>query len=177
MKICFSGTHGSGKSSGAAYLASLLKQKHPEKSVIVLEENVRKIKRALNGELNTDTFQKLAIVDQIQREIIEANLHDIIICDRSTLDPLVYAAELSELPRHEYVELALANMDTFNKVFFVRPDSQQQDIANDGFRFTDKEIRNRIDEAFEGWIQSQMIQNVIEVKTSEIFSFDYLGNL
>lgn len=173
MKICFIGTHGSGKSSGATHLASLLKRQYPEKSVVVIEENVRQVSRILNGELNTDTFQKLAIVDQIKREIIESSLHDIVICDRTTIDPLVYASALSKLPSIEYVDLALGNMDTFDKIYYIRPDNQEQNIVNDGFRFTNKEVRNRIDDTFQSWIELHNLKNVQEIRTSEVFTFNY----
>lgn len=171
------GSHGTGKSSGSAYLASLLKRQYPEKSVIVLEENVRKVSRVLEGAMNTPEFQKLVITDQIVREIEATSLHDIVICDRSTIDPVVYGAVLSEVPSAVYMDLAIDNMTTYNKIFFVRPDNYQQAIVNDSFRLMNLNTRNEVDEAFASWLSEHVQKNISEVRTTDIFTYDYLKEL
>ena len=172
LKIGFVGTHGAGKSSGATFLAARLKQKYPETSVKVLEENVRAIKRILGGDLNTPTFQKLVIADQLRRELVETSIHEIVICDRTTIDPLVYSELLSTLPPEEYVNLALSNVKTFDIIYFIRPDSYNQSIIDDGFRFTDKKLRNQVDKKFEELLYKHNIAH-IELTTQKIFSHNY----
>lgn len=175
MKIAFVGSHSTGKSSGAMYLGALLKQKYPHKSVKILEENVRKVSRQLNNELNTPNFQKMVIIDQLLVELEASSLHNIVICDRTTIDPLIYAAELNVHVPNEYVELALYNLDTFDVVFLVRPDTKDQTLVDDGFRDTNIVFRNQIDKRFVSLLKNR--NKVVEIKTSQVFNYNYLQHL
>lgn len=145
MKIAFIGSHGVGKSAAASFLAAHLKRKHPEKSIKVIEENVREISK-ITG-LNNPNFQKLAILDQLTKTEFYSNLYDIIICDRLAFDYMMYAEyNRTEVPSI-YYKLAKEQIKSFDKIYFIRPSSNE--LINDGFRFTDVEERDIIDNIFE----------------------------
>lgn len=169
MKICFVGSHGVGKSSAALQYASELKRRHPDKSVTVLEENVRALKRALNGELNTPVFQRVCILDQIRTELLAEHTHDIVVCDRTSIDPLIYAQALGVEVPGDYVRIAISNIASFDKVIFVRPVDYAQSIADDGFRHTDLELRNIVDELFEDFLRINVIKHS-ELSTSDVYN-------
>lgn len=173
MKIAAIGTHGTGKSTLVSHLAALLKQKHRNKSVITLEENVRKIAKLTDNRLNTTLFQKLAISDQLYRELTTETIHDIIITDRTLLDYIIYGQVDGIKISDTYKTLAIEHMTTFDKVYFVRPDNLKSTIADDGFRDTNKTYRNQIDQEFETMILKHKI-SCSELKTNEILTHDYL---
>lgn len=175
-KICFTGAHGTGKSTCATHLASLLKQADPKKSVVLLEENVRRIVKLTDGKLNTIEFQKLAIADQLFRETSNELLHDIVITDRTLIDYLVYGIlEGNSLP-WEYFLLVRKHLKTFKKIYFIRPDSYEDKIANDGFRSMDSDFRKKVDKKFKQMLRYGKVE-YIEIRSSEILTYNYLKDL
>lgn len=175
-KFVFVGSHGTGKSSAATFLAAQLKQRDPSKSVKVIEENVREIARLVGNKLNTPEFQRLCMVDHIQKEVFNEMLYDIIVCDRTAIDTLVYGLVYRIPLPAEYYSLALNHLDSFTTVFFVRPDSDASQITDDGFRDTDAEMRKEVDLQFEKML-ALWGGKVVVVKTSEVFNFDYLKHI
>lgn len=176
QKYAFVGSHGTGKSSGASFLGSLLKKTFPKYSVKVIEENIREISPLFNNVLNTFEFQRIAMIDHLHKELIAEQIYNVVVCDRSALDTLVYGLCYGVKLPSEYFTLALHHMNTFNQVFFVRPDSQQSELANDGFRDTDVKQRNEVDGQFEK-ILKLWGGSFIEIRTSNIFSFPYLEHI
>jgi len=175
-KIGVIGSHGTGKSTAATHLTSILKQSNPKKSVVCLEENVRRIAKFTDGKLNTIEFQKLAMADQLFRETSNEILHDIIITDRTLLDYLVYGVlERNSLP-WEYFLLVRKHLKTFKKIYFIRPDSYEDKIANDHFRDTDLEYRKVVDKKFKTMLRYGKVAYT-EIKSSEILTYDYLKDL
>ena len=171
-KYVFVGSHGCGKSSAVSYLASLLKQNDPSKNVGVIHENVREISRVVGGKINTPNFQHLCMIDHVHKELSMAPLYDYLIIDRSALDTLVYGLSYGLKLNSEYFSLALNHMNTYDKVFFVRPDHYDSNIANDGFRDTDPIMRAEVDKQFDKMLRLWG-GKFIEVRTREIFTFDY----
>lgn len=176
IKIGICGSHGIGKSTLGMHLSALLKQKDPRKSVVCLEENVRRIAKLTDGKLNTIEFQKLAIADQIFREISNEILHDIIITDRTLLDYLVYGVLCGNSLPWEYFLLVKKHLKTFDNIYFVRPDSYDQKIVNDHFRDTDLEFRKKVDKKFKVMLRYGKI-DYTEIKSSQILTYDYLKDL
>lgn len=171
-KIAFIGTHNAGKSTAASHLTSLLKQKCHNKSVVTLEENVRKISKL--AELNSLEFTKLAIIDQLKNELMAEVLHDIIVCDRTTIDFLVYSPSTISIPT-EYEKLAFQNLNTFHQIYFIRPEKDTK-ITNDGFRHLNQDFMNKIDNDFQVMLQYLPIVYK-EIRTNDILTYDYLKDL
>jgi len=164
MKYAFIGSHGTGKSAAAHFLAAKLKKEDPTKSVKLLEESVREITKLVG--INNPEFQKLAILDSVYNQVLYTSIYDIVICDRIAYDYIVYANYYKVEIDKSYHLLASKNLKEFDKVYFVRPDNTP--IADDGFRFTDTKIRNEIDKLFLGMLeQSGTLYE--EVRTKEVF--------
>lgn len=176
MKVCFSGSHGVGKSTASYYLTSLLKQKNPGKSVICLEENVRNIAQLTGGDLKNEDFPYLAITNQLFREFQAERLYDIVITDRSTLDFFAYSKFTEFTITETYKNLAINHMHSFNRIYFIRPDNEKSKIVDDGFRDIDKTFRNKIDEQFAELFHFNCF-TMKEIKTAEILTYDYLKDL
>lgn len=172
IKYGFIGSHGTGKSSAATHLAAKLKQENRDKSVKVLEENVREISKLFNNKLNTPEFQKMCMVDHLQKEFLSEQLYDIIVCDRTALDTLVYGLMYGITLPPEYFSLALNHLNTFTHIYFIRPDLENATLVNDGFRDTDIKMRDLIDIEFERFLK-MWGGKYTEVRTSEVFTFSY----
>lgn len=174
-KVCVVGTHGVGKSTLSYHLAALLKKAHPTKSVICLEENVREISKITNGDLKCREFTRLAVYDQLFREVKNSLLYDIIVTDRTMIDYVIYG----QLNGNSYgfLDEAKLQLFTFNKIYYVRPDKIDSPIANDGFRDTNLDFRNKVDFQFETFFRENREFHPVQIKTSEIFTYDYLKDL
>lgn len=164
MKYAFCGAHGTGKSAAAHFTASKFKKQYPHKTVKVLEEAVRESAKLVG--INNENFQKLAISHSIYNQVLYSSLYDIVICDRIALDYVVYAIHYGVRLPKEYYDLAYQNAKEFTKIYFVRPDNTP--IADDGFRFTDVEERNRIDKIFRDILIMQEIPHE-EISTRQVF--------
>jgi len=164
MKYAFIGSHGTGKSSAAHFLAARLKREDPTKSVKVLEESVRETTKLVG--INNANFQKLAISESIYNQVFYSSVYDIVICDRIPLDYIIYAIHYGVVLPKPYYDIAIDNALEFDKIYFVRPDNTP--IANDGFRFTDLEERAKIDIEFQNLLSYSGII-FEELKTQDVF--------
>lgn len=174
-KYAFVGTHGSRKSSAATYLAALLKQKFPGKSVKVIEENVREISRLFYDKLNIPASQKLIFIDHMHKEMFAEQIYDIVVTDRACVCGLVYAMCYKISLPSEYFSMALNHMHTFDKVFFVRPDKDDKPY-DDGFRDTRLDFRLEVDSEYEKFL-GLWGGEYIEMRSSQVFTFPYLEKL
>lgn len=176
LKIAVIGSHGTMKSSASNHIAALLKREFPLKSIKLLEENVREVARFFPNGINTTEFQKFCIVDRIHREFIAEQVYDVIVCDRTPTDTVVYGLSYSIPLPTEYFTIALNHLEDYDIVIFIRPDSKGQEVADDGFRDADRAKRDEVDAEFERLLK-MCGGKYIEVRTSEVFTFDYLKAL
>lgn len=165
MKYAYIGSHGTGKSSAAHFLAAKLKKENPTRSVKVIEESVRNIAKIAG--INNSNFQKLAILDSLYDQTLYSLTYNTIICDRLPFDYVIYAACHNVVLPPAYIKLAFDNITEFDKIFFVRPDDTP--IADDGFRFTDVKERNKIDSVFKEYLDILEVPYE-EITTKEIFN-------
>lgn len=164
MRIAYCGSHGTGKSSAAHFMAADLKRKDPTKTVKVLEESVRETAKLVG--INNLNFQKLAISESIYNQVFYGSMYDILVCDRIALDYALYAVHYGVVLPKCYWDLAFHNAREFDKIYFVRPDNTP--IADDGFRFTDVKERDSIDAIFKYHLDFAEIQYE-ELHTKDIF--------
>jgi len=176
QKYVFVGSHGTGKSSAATYLSSLLKQHNRDKSVKVIEENVREISRLFGDKLNSPDFQRLVMIDHIHKEITAEQIYDIIVCDRSAIDMLVYGLVYNIQLPSEYFSLAMNHLNTCTHVYFVRPDGDDSELVSDGYRDTNKTVRNEVDKQFERMLKLWG-GAYTEIKTRDIYTFNYIEHI
>lgn len=164
MKYAFVGSHGTGKSSAAHFLAAKLKKQNPTLSVKVLEESVR-ITNKLVG-MNNTSFQKLSILDSLYKQELFKSVYNVIICDRVSFDYIVYGEYFNIQLSEAYKELCIENIQSFDDVYLVRPDSTP--IASDGFRMTDTKQRDEIDILFYDMLNLYKVP-FKEIRTGDVF--------
>ncbi len=87
FKIAFVGTHGVGKTTLCYALAARLKAR--DVILDVVEEVARRSPLPINRD-TTIAAQSWILHTQIADELVAANRHDVVICDRSVLDNYVY---------------------------------------------------------------------------------------
>lgn len=164
MKYAYIGTHGVGKSAAAHFLAAKLKRSHPELSIKVIEESVREISK-ISG-INNPQFQKMAILDSLYKQELYIPLYDVIICDRTPFDYLIYGKFFGVQLDSTYEQLAIDNLKTFDYVYFIRPDYTP--IIDDGFRLTDSREQISLDKVFDFALMSNQLHYETK-RTSEVY--------
>ncbi|MDL1966294.1 MAG: ATP-binding protein [Candidatus Desulfofervidus auxilii] len=148
MKIAFSGTHGTGKTTSALNKAKELKLKYPTKTVGILSENVINCPLPINKKATIES-QLWIFGDQLSKEIEMANKFDILICDRSIFDVVAYTWRIDDKVSLAMFNIAIKMVDTYNTIFFKRLKNNNY-LFNDGLRdTTDKEFREYIDTQLE----------------------------
>ena len=145
MKIAFTGTHGTGKTTAVYDLASQLKKEHPDKSVGIIMEIARHCPLPINKNA-TRKSQIWMFTHQVQLEISYQISYDIVICDRSIFDVIAYTKlggyhELSS----SLESIAYQYMDTYDEIIFKKAENNQFCFP-DGVRDMDNEFRMKVEE-------------------------------
>jgi nicotinamide riboside kinase len=167
-KIGIMGTHGTGKTT----LANNLANEYSEFSTIeMITETVRECPFPVNQGM-TEQSQRWILGQQVCRETIAARLNaDIIICDRTVLDPIVYAVWASaqeKIPekRRDWcawlsvaVPFMLRWMRSYDELYWLRPDGGGLPV-DDGFRDIDPVFRRSIDRCFKVMVRAHGIQYI-----------------
>jgi thymidylate kinase len=171
MKIAIIGTHGVGKTTLAHILASYSMKKGM--STFVVSEVVRDCPFPINDESCVDGGYWI-VAEQVSRELsAKANRYEVIICDRSSIDPVMYlnARDFSQ-PYNDLFEFANKWMQTYDIILYVKP--SKEEIRGDGFRDTNKRFQEKVDEQFNLYIESIFIDylktNIFKVESEEIFT-------
>ena len=147
MKIAFSGTHGTGKTTAVFEKAKELKLKYPNKKVGVLSENVINCPLPINRETTLQS-QLWMFADQLKKEIELSLKFDVLVCDRSLFDYVAYTWRIDEEAGKTLFQLSLKLVDTYDVIYFKR--LKNNDFAfEDGLRDTDEEFRRQIDKLLE----------------------------
>lgn len=147
MKIAFSGTHGTGKSfaAGSRYMEE--KQKNPNKSVVVLSENVRMCPFDIN-KASTKYSQFWIFSDQMKQELEYQSKYEIVICDRSIVDCISYAASTfnDEKFINSLIEVASEYIHTYDEIIFKTVKNNDFWYADDIRETTDLDFRMKVEE-------------------------------
>lgn len=119
MKIAFTGTHGTGKSTSVFNYAHVAKIENPTKKIEVFHENAARAPKGLFNESGTRESQMWIFTNQIRNEIELTNLYDIVICDRTCFDSIAYGIYMGfEDLTDVMFELALKHLPSYDKIFF-----------------------------------------------------------
>jgi thymidylate kinase len=146
MKIAYTGSQGTGKTTAVYDLAHTLKLKNPTKKVGIFYDATRR----------APAFNKTATVNsqlwlfcyRIQEEIKMCKEYDILICDRTVFDSIAYCyyfnfTKLADESLHFAKELFLK---TYDEIIF-RTIKHNNYLANDGIRDTkDLDYRQKIED-------------------------------
>jgi len=141
MKIAFSGTHGTGKTTRTLMKAVELKKQYTNKAIRTLYEVAADCPLGVNGDA-TELSQMWIFSNQIKYEIEQKTNADILICDRTIADCLAYSQyfnfkHLSDslMPVIEYW------LGTYEQIFLLAPDINNycfsdgvREVGNDAYR-------------------------------------------
>ena len=163
MKIAYSGTHGTGKTTRVFEKAKELKVKFPKKTVGVLSENVIHCPLPVNKE--TTTLSQLWIFcDQMKNEIEMSTRFDILVCDRSIFDSIAYMWRIDRETAESLLEVGRRFLDTYDVIYFLRAKNNEYLVENELRNGTDREFREEIDRILEEiYFKKLKCDNVIEI--------------
>lgn len=158
MKIGIIGAHGTGKTRFALKMAADLKEAYPGEQVGIVSEVVRDCPYPVNRD-TTWIAQQWIWHMQFIRELEAEGKNEIIVCDRTVLDSLVYSyvAGLTDWV-HANLWDAVEWMKTYDVVYFLRPGDVPP--SDDGFRDVDLAWQKEVDHVFAAWIEVWRIRVV-----------------
>lgn len=148
MKIGICGTGGTGKSTEAFKLCLDYKMKHPDKTVGLFLECVGGCplpEKDKNASLESELW---IFSKQIEHEIYLKSKYDIVICDRTVLDPIPYTYNsVSKSLANSMLSIAKEFIHTYDTIIFKTMKFNDFNY-DDGFRDTDNEYRKYIEDCF-----------------------------
>lgn len=146
MKIAFSGTHGTGKTTRTLMKAVELKKQYPTKIVRTLYEVATDCPFGINQEAS-ETGQIWIFANQIKYEIELLAKSDILICDRTIADCLAYSEYFGFKHLADSLKPAIEYwLGTYEQIYLLAPE-QNEYCFNDGIRAAnDVKFRNEVHE-------------------------------
>ncbi len=148
MKIGILGTHGVGKTTIASQFFTYCISKG--KNARIIHEIVRDCPFGIHDEQTIDTVSWI-ITKQVAAELdAKAKKPDIIICDRTAVDPMMYLYAKVGVKLDEYgqnlSDFAHSWLETYDILVYVKPFNTP--ITPDGFRNTDSSFQKAVDAEF-----------------------------
>jgi cytidylate kinase len=145
MKIAFSGTHGTGKTTAAFELALYYKQK-TNSDVYLVQEVARRCPFPINTGANIKTHLWI-FAEQIKQELEAEKSHNMIVCDRTIADTVAYAKYLGMDDLVSALMPALKyHIKSYDRII-VRTSSKYSYVIDDGVRdVSNNEFRKGVEE-------------------------------
>lgn len=170
IKIGVLGTHGVGKTTLALDLGQQI-QKTGKFSVSILTELARECPYPM-GVNQSEEATNWLISRQISRELELSRNASLLICDRTSLDALIYtqashkAVHKSEKGRLALMERAAHDwLDSYDMLIWIRPSEM---LVDDGFRMIDHGFRDEVDAFFDQHLQVYMDRRQRPILMNEI---------
>jgi len=174
-KYAFVGTHGAGKTTLVNTLKDRFLLDFKDQKIEVVNEVARNCPFAISdkqsGQHGLEQTYIWITLEQIQQELIHAQSNpNYMLCDRSTLDPLMYYEGPRDMFLDEMYEMALT-WRTFNydKVFLLYTDSCMK-IDDDNRRCLDEEFRDKINTSFIKYFGTADNKTLFFISSKELFS-------
>lgn len=148
-KIAFLGSHGTGKTTSAFQLAAELKMKpeYGNTSIGIIAETARECPFPINQDSN-HVAQEWIFHRQIIKEYEMGRIHDVLICDRSVLDVVVYTdfIGVKELADRMF-NYCVPYLHTYSRLIFKKTESNPFFI-HDGTRDMDPHYRLKVEDLY-----------------------------
>lgn len=146
MKLSYTGTHGTGKTTAVYELATKMKIENPNKTVGIFMENAKHSPVGFNKNKPIEA-QLWIFSNQLQSEIYLSTKYDILITDRTIFDPIAYTEYFGfQDLAHDMFKFALSHMNSYDKIMF-RTIKNNNHWHSDGVRDTeDEEYRNKVEQ-------------------------------
>ena len=179
MKIAIIGTHGIGKTTLACQMFTHAITQG--KNACLIHEVVRDNPFGINERSNLDTAS-WTVSKQINLELdAKARGYDMVICDRSALDPVmyIYAKFGHNHDNHIYALTILAYewLTTYDSIIFLRPSSLN--IQADGVRDTNVEFQKVVDAEFvttmDNFKEEYSDKQILTLSSSAVRNKDLVG--
>lgn len=159
MKIAFSGTHGTGKTTDCFGLATNYKMMS-DKSVGVSEEVARLCPYTINEE--SDWISQMWMFSAIVKsELTMEKIYDLVICDRSVADCVAYSF-FCDIELYKYLlELSRKYIKTYDEIY-VKTIANNDYHVEDGTRSMGKVFREAVEEKLLE-IYDELDYNIIKI--------------
>lgn len=145
MKIAYSGTHSTGKTTDVYETGKQYKIWYPTSRIELLTEVARRNPFQLLNKNATEETQTWMFSKQIQEEIELLGYNDILICDRSLVDYVAYTYYLFPYLADKMFEFLRYHIETYDKIIFKSLDKNRW-LYDDGQREgDDEEYRSEIE--------------------------------
>lgn len=146
MKISFTGTHGTGKTTAVYELATKMKIENPDKTVGIFMENAKHSPVGFNKDKPIEA-QLWIFSNQLQSEIYLSTKYDILITDRTIFDPIAYTEYFGFRDlAHDMFNFAKFYMDSYDKII-LKTMKNNDYWHKDGIRdVEDEEYRSKIEQ-------------------------------
>lgn len=156
MKICFSGVHGTGKTT----LLNELKKNEKLKDYIFVEEITRSLIK--DGFIINEKGDEKSQFMLSMKHWEVFNKYDNLIIDRGIFDVLCYTKYLFMHQRCSYQCLEfikyLTKQMKYDYIFYIKPEFN---LVDDGVRSINVEFRNEVFKYFENYLMKLNLPNVI----------------
>jgi predicted ATPase len=90
LKIAYTGTQGTGKTTSVFDSAKASKIAFPNKSIGIFHDNAARAPKGLYNKKGTEESQLWIFTNQMRTEIEMTNTYDVVICDRTIFDSIAY---------------------------------------------------------------------------------------
>lgn len=120
MKLAFTGSHGTGKTTSVFQLACSKKMEYNNKRVGIFHENAAKAPNGLFNKKGTKESQLWIFTNQMQEEISMSYEYDILICDRTVFDSIAYTKAIFDSNElcNKMFDLAMEHINSYDQIFF-----------------------------------------------------------
>lgn len=146
MKIAFTGTHCSGKTTAVYGLGARLKRQLAQANVGVVDEPARYSPYPINREV-TENGQIWIGMNQIVEEMRRADRNEVVICDRTVVDNLAYVLEAGLDEAYlAMAPLAWYWVRTYDAIVYMPP----LPLVEDGVRADEVYFQERINHRLRG---------------------------
>jgi len=145
MKVAFSGSHATGKTSSVFDLCARYKKEYSGKTVNSLTEVARECPFPIN-ENAEEKAQMWIFASQLKREVEYENLYDIVVCDRSIVDCIAYTYVVGLYELGEKMKTLIDDyIKTYDKIYFKAIVNNPY-LCEDGARSCNKEFQQLVED-------------------------------
>jgi predicted ATPase len=149
MKVSYTGTHGTGKTTSVLSKAYEMKLSFPDKDITVFMENAKHSPYPINKN-GTLESQMWIFTNQMQHEIYLTSKYDVVICDRSVVDAIAYTYFVNKEAAEHMLQLAKYHVPTYDVIYF-------KTLANNDYLY-ENGVRDAEDRLYREGIERKLLE-------------------
>jgi len=145
MKIAFSGSHATGKTSSVFDLCAKYKKEYSGKTINSLTEVARECPFSIN-ENAEEKAQMWIFTSQLKKEMEYERFYDVVVCDRSIVDCIAYTFVVGFHELGAKMKTLVENyVGTYDKIYFKTIVNNPY-LCEDGVRSFDKNFQQSVED-------------------------------